>query len=336
MGSLKSKLRNTWRMTSRAIGLPVRTKPIILMYHRIAAVSGDPWELCVSERNFAAQMEALKSRRSVLSLAEFSARLANGTLSANAAAITFDDGYACNAELAAPILLDKALHATIFLCSGMLDTARWFWWDALEEIVMAHRGTSLRLDVDPTREVFELGALDPASLRSQWRAFDPKQTMRQTAYLTIWSRLRSMSEDVRRTAMQSLHDQSGVLEAAPGNFRAMTWTQARWLAEQSLIEIGAHTVTHPALAEASEEVQLQEMTASVRDCERIIGRSIVSFAYPYGSYSAHTVAIARDIGLHQACTTNATPVDRTSSRLELPRYQVLNWNADEFLINLNI
>ena len=78
--------------------------PAILMYHRIADESFDPWGLAVSPENFADQIDWLKQNRTILSLPDFVELHRQGQLPRNATALTFDDGYACNADVAVPLL----------------------------------------------------------------------------------------------------------------------------------------------------------------------------------------------------------------------------------------
>ena len=63
-------------------------------------------------------LEWARSWFNVLPLPEAVARLRAGTLPARAAAITFDDGYADNCEVALPILRSVRHAATFFIATG--------------------------------------------------------------------------------------------------------------------------------------------------------------------------------------------------------------------------
>src|SRR5215203_633901 len=95
-------------------------RPCILMYHRIAELSLDPWGLAVSPKNFEQQLSFLKQTRQVMRCSEFFKAHEKGTLPANAVAITFDDGYADNLEKGWPLLKRAGLPATLFLTTGIL------------------------------------------------------------------------------------------------------------------------------------------------------------------------------------------------------------------------
>ena len=55
-----------------------RDRPIILMYHRVARLAHDPWQLAVSPDRFAEQIEALVQFRHVVPLHWLVAQLAQG------------------------------------------------------------------------------------------------------------------------------------------------------------------------------------------------------------------------------------------------------------------
>src|SRR3954451_24656523 len=145
--AIKSAIPSGVRLKSRSIRaqLPHRPRPVILMYHRVAFERFDPWNLSVTPENFGEQLSWLSKQRTVLPLAEFAALQRDRTLPADAVSITFDDGYACVAEVAAPLLNEFQLPATIFLPAEIISQERLFWWDELQAIVTSHRGTSLRL-----------------------------------------------------------------------------------------------------------------------------------------------------------------------------------------------
>ena len=84
---------------------------------------------------------------------------------------------------------------------------------------------------------------------------------------------------------------------------------ARYMTEEELlalhaagIEIGAHSVTHPDLSAASEEVCEREVAGSVTMLERLLGAPVRTFAYPFCRYGDTAVAAVRRAGLTAAVT----------------------------------
>ena len=105
--------REAWRRLTRG--------PVFLMYHAVGSAERAS-RYILPERRFRRQLAWLRLRgRPVISLDEYVACRNEGRLPpARAVVITFDDGYADTAELAAPLLTARGLHATVFLVSGRM------------------------------------------------------------------------------------------------------------------------------------------------------------------------------------------------------------------------
>jgi peptidoglycan/xylan/chitin deacetylase (PgdA/CDA1 family) len=84
-------------------------------------------------------------------------------------------------------------------------------------------------------------------------------------------------------------------------FPLMTWAMAREL-EAAGFQCGAHSLTHPPLAEISTERCKQELVESRSEAEQHLGHEIRHFAYPYGSHNAVVRAIAAETGYTSACS----------------------------------
>jgi peptidoglycan/xylan/chitin deacetylase (PgdA/CDA1 family) len=100
----------------------------ILMYHRVAEVARDPFELCTPPEAFRAQLAHVASRYAPMALDELARAAGEGALPDRAVAVTLDDGYLDNLTTASPILLEHEIPATFFVTSH--ETSE-YWWDAL-------------------------------------------------------------------------------------------------------------------------------------------------------------------------------------------------------------
>ena len=97
------------------------------------------------------------------------------------------------------------------------------------------------------------------------------------------------------------------------------------LAVPDLIEIGAHSVTHPRLTKLSPEEQRREICESKEVCERLSGQPVLGFTYPHGDLDPTTQDLVRQAGFHWACTTHSACVDVDRFDLfALPRVQAVN------------
>jgi peptidoglycan/xylan/chitin deacetylase (PgdA/CDA1 family) len=100
----------------------------ILGYHSIGALRHT---LAVRPDAFRAQMETVAaSDATPISLAAAVELLAAGPVTGRHVCVTFDDGYRDNLTVAAPILRELEIPATVFVATGAVDgTAPFYWFD---------------------------------------------------------------------------------------------------------------------------------------------------------------------------------------------------------------
>src|SRR4029077_3069692 len=111
-----------------------RGQAVILMYHSISRGRPDPWDLCVEPDLFAEQVELLRDRYHVMSLAELRNALSQDEPLTRAVVLTFDDGYRDNLLVAKPLLERHEVPATVFVTTAYVGSGRDFWWDELEAV----------------------------------------------------------------------------------------------------------------------------------------------------------------------------------------------------------
>lgn len=139
---------------------------MILMYHRVTNEFRSP--LAVSPERFKRQLAYICEHYQVVPLREMVARLGvDEPLTAPLAAITFDDGYRDNLEIAAPILRQFGVPATLFFAPGPQELGRPFWWDLMDAIGLTDESALERLKELPYVEFQEMVTEAIAELRPQ-------------------------------------------------------------------------------------------------------------------------------------------------------------------------
>jgi peptidoglycan/xylan/chitin deacetylase (PgdA/CDA1 family) len=103
----------------------------------------------------------------------------------------------------------------------------------------------------------------------------------------------------------------------------VSWNHLREFAAAGM-DIGAHTCTHPNLAQLPPERLPYEVATSKAEIEQRLGREVESFAYPFGQLHVHVnraaIAAAQAAGFKTAVTAAARGVRARDSLFALPRF----------------
>ncbi|GMU35197.1 MAG: hypothetical protein AMXMBFR20_30690 [Planctomycetia bacterium] len=316
---------------------------LILLYHRIAELDADPQLLAVSPRNFREHLEIIRGRFNPISLDRLLSAHPARDIPPNSVVVTFDDGYADNFEIAAPLLGEYNIPATIFVTPRVEPVVREFWWDDLERIVLTAPRVPADLRLECGGAVHEWHIADGSNDRpseSGWNVLSREPVSeRQGLYLFLCHLLRPMRDDHRSSTIDELRAWAGAAEIIRPSHRSMSHEQIRAAAGHDLIEIGAHTLTHPQLSTLSVNRQLDEILGSRSELERIIAQPVTSFAYPFGcrgDFGEESAAMARCAGFHCACANSGKPpvsaarVTADADVFALPRAIVRDWDGAEF------
>jgi len=297
----------------------------------------------VTPQNFTDHLQVLCRYTQPKQLKQLSQDVAEGKSHHRNVVITFDDGYADNLHNAKPILERYDVPATVFVASGYVGHAREFWWDELERLFLqpGELPQQLELNINGCQYHWDLGEFanytDSAyQYHRHWRAEQEKPpTPRQFVYYEIWQLLRTLSERDRRQVLDELLAWAGAEAGSRSTHRSLSLAEVAALERGSLVEVGAHTITHPFLCSLPISVQEKEICDSKAQLEEFLGHEVTSFSYPYGQYTSDSVAVVRDAGFNCACATIHASVQRHSNLFELPRVEIRNWHGEEFARRLS-
>lgn len=305
------------------------------MYHRIAKTDLDPWQLAVSPENFGEHLQVLKELN-VISTASLVSSLAKKSIRSNSICVTFDDGYRDNYTQAKPLLEKYEIPATFFITSQAVGAETQFWWDELETILVEPKQLpkTLSINVNQTPFLFDLktGLLSAGDREKQrnwkWPATPP--TYRCDLYLKLWELLKPLPYPEIERVMKELNLWAGIKQPYNTNRVAMESNELSNLSAHPLFNLGVHTVTHPALAFHSKEIQKKEIVDSRSFLERSYGKRINTIAYPYGNYNNDTISIVKDGKFAAGFTTEEHVITNRSDTFRMGRFQVNNWNGETF------
>lgn len=293
-----------------------RGKLSILTYHRIHATSDPLFPDEPTREQFDDHVGSLCRVFNVVPLDDALDMLRDGRVPPRAAAITFDDGYADNAEVALPILRQHGANATFFISTGYLDGGR-MWNDSVIEAIRGARGSVLDLGY------IGLGTHAIATLEQ-----------RRAAIAALIRELKYLPPEQRSGKVEGVCAASGAILR---NDLMMRRDQVRALHAAGM-RIGAHTVTHPILANVDPAVARHEIAAGREALQSIIGSPVTLFAYPNGKagedYLPTHVAMVRELGFKAAVSTTWGIADGDSDFFELPR--IMPWDKQGWLLSLRL
>lgn len=272
---------------SRVVGLRYGGAGMILMFHEFVANTGPTLGQGCSISDFEAILSFF--RRKGYQFVTLDAALQNLRQMPRGAApfvaMTFDDGYRSNIELALPVMERFSAPATIFVPTGMIDRSLNAWWLGLRELALRH-------------ETIEI---EPMGRRLLCSNATEKQAALELMAAWVWQDFRRVDDLASVFAAHRVHLADLVDDLAI--------TEAEMLAadRHPLIEIGAHTSTHRALRLLEDTEVERDIGDNKAYLERTLQRPIDWFAYPYGPPSiggTREAAIVKALGFKAAVSTD--------------------------------
>lgn len=316
-------------------------RAIVLMYHRIADVVRDPWQLSVSPGNFEQHLRVLQKSR-LIPVQQLASDLYQKSVVNKTVCLTFDDGYADNYLQAKPLLEKYKTPATFFIPTEYPGQQALFWWDELENIFLGYPELPARLSLSIRGSIFELvlgedNILSKEQLhqhkRWAWPAESP--TLRCKLYLLLWEKLKPLPYTELKAIVAEIKSWASFEEPADKESYPMTLEQLANLSDHPFIRLGLHTVTHLSLSHHPSGVQLAEISDNKLYLEKICPYKVNCIAYPYGDYNTNTLTVSKQLKLSAAFTTTEKIVSNLSDPLQLGRFQVRNWTGDQFEEQIN-
>lgn len=311
---------------------------IVLMYHRISGEKYDPYKISVSLDNFISHIRALKERFDVINVLDIPFYKPRRK---KFVAITFDDGYKDNLK-AFEILEKEKVPATLFMVTGHLFSPdsqnalrKIFWEERLKNIFsMNFKELTLNIDEQEVKFLIEDSPrpefLNVHIFRSGFSSgrYNIKKSI---AFSYIYTRLKYMNHKKREEILLSIENQLCV-----NNCSLPEILEEKDIAKISSAGflIGAHTEDHEVLSILNLQEQENQILASKFKLEKILGKKVGIFAYPFGlaeDFSSDTLNIVKSCGFSLAFSgVNGAIIPFMVNRYAVPRFSVMNWNKQIF------
>lgn len=263
-----------------------RDLPRIVMYHGFCddSESGEGIPTSMFER----QLQYIKRCFTPWKLSDMIAyRSKHNAYPRHAVAITVDDGYESFYSRALPLLREYEVPATVFVVAEAADRQQWLWPDILK---------------------YAFGAVGGAG--------DEQNRM--------MARLKGMPAAERKAVLEGFLFDNGIdLPAVPSApYRLMSWGQLREASDSGLVEVGAHSCTHPIMSHLSTDESIYEIAGAKEIIEDRLNTSITSYCYPNGQPGDYTEKQMQALGSagYSCCTASHEGlVEADSNVYALPR-----------------
>jgi peptidoglycan/xylan/chitin deacetylase (PgdA/CDA1 family) len=259
----------------------------ILTYHRIL-----PLEKCVNYPLVSLALPTEVFQRQIHFLAEHchvmpvrdavKALEGEGPFAKPLVAVTFDDGYADNFELAAPVLEKYNLRGTFFVSSGFVEKGQIQWFDQAADAWQ-------RISKDDRIGLMNQGRFMTAKLNKE-RILDTK----------IWMSCLKQAEPAARIKLIKRAETLASGSINPELYRPMTPRQVTELHRRGH-EIASHTATHPILPQLADEQIQDELRRSATQLYQWTGDKIAGFCYPNGDFDSRVERAVTKAGYSYAC-----------------------------------
>lgn len=255
---------------SGLISLVTRHRLRVLAYHDIPDLPA-----------FTRQLDHLAAHFHAVSGIEVADALDGGPeLADRSVWITFDDGAPEVVRTGMPLLVERGLTATAFVCAGMIGTQSPYWWETVDAAA-------------------SLGLL----------ATDQGDTTDGKAMV---GRLKRMDDDRRRAIVSDLDSQLKAQGHALVRDQLNADDLRRWV--EAGLGIGNHSWDHPCLDHCRPEQQEWQVTSAHERLTQLLGSSPDLFAWPNGNAAAPALSVLRNLDYrlvatfdHRICSASPDP-----------------------------
>ncbi|MGD0709440.1 MAG: polysaccharide deacetylase family protein [Anaerolineaceae bacterium] len=274
------------------------TKPIyggighILMFHRVCPPSRrapGSSQIETTPEQLAAIIQFFTERHyAFVSLDEVCESLQEKKIDHRFVAFTFDDGYVDIHSTVYPILKQSNIPFAVYLITDFPDNKAVLWWYLLDDLI-----------------------LEQPAIRFEWKqqpySFDCSTPHGQAhANATLKKLIKSTGPKEQPVLFDTLFTPYHIdLNQKTGEL-ALSWQQIEQLDADELVTIGAHTVTHPVLANLGGSDVRDEISISRQKLQAHLIKPIHHFAYPYGGMGEagwREVGIVKELDFKSAVTT---------------------------------
>lgn len=247
-----------------------------------------------SQEEFEQKLLWFKSRYNLVSMQDLREHLYENKPLTNACMLSVDDGWRSTYDIIFPIMKKHNVPFAIFVSPEVMETERNFWYY--------------------TMRFCNEGELKDIMIR---RGYFSKEIHKYPIEFVFKEILVDEIYDVL-AEYQSNHPELII----PRGF--MNTQEVLELHKSGLVEVGAHTIMHPILANETERRSCKEIQQSVVRLSEVLDCEIKTFAYPNGiervDYDKRDQDYAKSVGVDMAFSVDPGIINPNTNPLSIPRW----------------
>lgn len=235
-----------------------------------------------------------KSRYNLISYDQLREYVKGNLTLKNACMLSVDDGWRSTYEVIFPVMKKYGVPFTVFVSPEVCEKETNFWY-----FIYTYLNQEEIKDVIIRRRHFS----------SEVRLFSADMILKELPIDEVYDIL---------AEVQQMHPE---IEIHRGFVNTKELLEMKM---SGLVEIGAHSLSHPILANESKDRSECEIKKSVSDLSSLIDKDVRTFAYPNGleglDYSQREMILLEQAGVELAFSVDPDAITLNSNPLSLPRW----------------
>lgn len=246
-----------------------------------------------STETFERKLLWFKKRYNLVSNKEIEQCLLEGKTLHNACHLTVDDGWLSTYRVIFPVIKKYSIPITIFVSPEIAKTGRNFWYKDYPKY---------------DEQILRSMLVEEGYFSSKLEKYPLDLILKEMNIASVY--------DLLAVYRKRFH--CGIPERGFVNVEEL-----REMSASGLVEIGAHTMSHPILTNETAETALSEIRKSVKQLSELLDKEICTFAYPNGLYdldfTQRDMEYVRQCGIKTAFSVNPGMLSKATDPLNIPR-----------------
>lgn len=245
-----------------------------------------------SIEQFEKKLLRFKKKYNIISFEDFSNAISNGIKLKNSCLLTVDDGWRSTYDVIFPVIKKHKVPITIFVSPKVCKEGINFWYYLLRYC---------------NSDMLYSFLIEDGYYQKSAEKYPLNLLMKGLSINDINKLIEKCLNNIQSFPKRAFINEIELLE----------------MYNSGLVEVGAHTMNHPILANESDEISKYEILKSVEELSLILKAKVRAFAYPNGlsglDFTKREYTYLREAGISYAFSTNPGSISSNMDFFNVPR-----------------